>query len=101
MPRERKVGTDDVARRIGENLKRERILAGLSQEQLARRASLHRTAIGLLEQGQRAPSATTLLQLAGALSISPADFFDGIYWTPDDRGGGAFTFGSRSRPEAE
>jgi len=39
-------------------------------------------------------------QLAGALSISPADFFDGIYWTPDERGGGAFTFGSRSRPDS-
>jgi DNA-binding XRE family transcriptional regulator len=100
VPAERKAGTDEVARRLGENLKRERVLAGLSQEQLARRASLHRTAIGFLEQGQRTPGATTLIQLAGALSISPADFFDGIYWTPDERGGGAFTFGSRSRPDS-
>jgi len=100
VPADRKVGTDDVARRIGENLKRERLLAGLSQEQLAHRASLHRTAIGFLEKGQRTPGATTLIQLAGALSISPATFFDGIYWTPDERGGGAFSFGSRSRPDS-
>jgi transcriptional regulator with XRE-family HTH domain len=87
-----------VARRIGANLKRERILAGLSQEQLAQRASLHRTAIGLLELGHRTARADTLLQLAGALSISPGDLFDGVYWTPDGRGGGAFTFVSGTRP---
>ena len=36
--------------------------------------------------------ADTLLQLAGALWISPAAFFDGVYWTPDERSGGAFGF---------
>jgi transcriptional regulator with XRE-family HTH domain len=70
----------------------------MTQEELAVRAALHRTAIGLLEQGQRVARADTLLQLAGALSISPAAFLDGVYWTPDGRGGGAFGFESASRP---
>lgn len=81
----------------GENLRRERRRAGLSQDELARRADLHRTAIGLLEQGKRIARADTLIQLAGALSISPAAFFDGVYWTPDARGGGAFGFQPPSR----
>jgi DNA-binding XRE family transcriptional regulator len=99
--REPNTGTEAVARRMGENVKRERVRANLSQEKLAQRAGLHRTEIGLLEQGRRTAGATTILQLAGALSISPGDFFDGIYWTPDIRGGGAFTLGSRSRPDPE
>jgi transcriptional regulator with XRE-family HTH domain len=83
--------------RIGANLRRERRRAGLTQEELAARAGLHRTAIGLLEQGHRVARADTLLQLAGALTISPAAFLDGIYWTPDGRGGGAFGFETPSR----
>ena len=39
-----------VAERFGENLRRVRRGEDLSQERLAKRASLHRTAIGLLEQ---------------------------------------------------
>jgi transcriptional regulator with XRE-family HTH domain len=67
------------------------------QDELARRADLHRTAIGLLEQGKRVARADTLIQLAGALSISPAAFFDGVYWTPDEREGGTFGFDSPIR----
>jgi transcriptional regulator with XRE-family HTH domain len=91
---DRKAPSEDVAVRLGENLRRERRRAGLSQDELARRADLHRTAIGLLEQGKRMARADTLIQLAGALTISPATFFDGVYWTPDERDGGAFGFDS-------
>jgi transcriptional regulator with XRE-family HTH domain len=73
----------------------------MTQEELAERASLHRTAIGLLEQGHRMARADTLLQLAGALSISPAAFFHGIYWTPApapaEREGGSFGFETPTR----
>jgi transcriptional regulator with XRE-family HTH domain len=74
------VPSDEVAIRVGANLKRERRRAGLTQKELATRAALHRTAIGLLEQGHRMARADTLIQLAGALSVSPAVFFDGIGW---------------------
>jgi DNA-binding XRE family transcriptional regulator len=92
----------DVAARLGENLRRERRRAGLSQDELAQRADLHRTAVGLLERGGRVARADTLIQLAGAMSISPAAFFDGIYWIPSAHGrGGAFSFGSESRRPAD
>jgi transcriptional regulator with XRE-family HTH domain len=99
MPRGvRKVPSEDVAVRVGANLRRERRRAGMTQEELAARAALHRTAIGLLEQGHRMPRADTLLQLAGALSISPAAFFHGIYWTPSaEHEGGSFGFEAAAR----
>jgi transcriptional regulator with XRE-family HTH domain len=97
----RQVPSEAVAVRIGANLRRERRRAGMTQEELAERASLHRTAIGLLEQGHRMARADTLLQLAGALSISPAAFFHGIYWTPPpapaEREGGSFGFETPTR----
>lgn len=86
-----------MAVRIGANLRRERRRAGMTQEELANRAALHRTAIGLLEGGRRMARADTLLQLAGALSISPAAFFHGIYWTPGEHEGGAFGFETLAR----
>jgi transcriptional regulator with XRE-family HTH domain len=54
----------------------------MTQEELASRAGVHRTAIGLLEQGHRMARADTLVQLAGALSIPPGNFFDGVSWSP-------------------
>jgi transcriptional regulator with XRE-family HTH domain len=93
--------SESVALRIGANIRRERRRAGMTQEELAARASLHRTAIGLLELGHRMARADTLLQLAGALSISPAAFFHGIYWTPAEapveRQDGSFGFETPTR----
>jgi transcriptional regulator with XRE-family HTH domain len=42
---------------------------GLSQEELANRACLHRTYISNIEQGERNPSLTTLTHLATALNV--------------------------------
>jgi transcriptional regulator with XRE-family HTH domain len=52
----------------------------LSQEETAVRASLHRTAVGQLERGERVARADTIAKLAGALQIDPGDLFDGIVW---------------------
>lgn len=70
-----------VAARFGENLRRCRRKAGLSQEDVAFLASLHRTEIGLLERGQRVPKIDTAVRLAAAVSVEPADLLDGIVWT--------------------
>ena len=79
-----------VARRFGANLVRCRKLAGLSQEDLGDRADLHRTAIGLLEKGARVPRIDTLLKLATALHVEPADLLDGIAWQPGTMSPGRF-----------
>jgi transcriptional regulator with XRE-family HTH domain len=58
----------NVAERFGENLMIYRKRAGLSQEELGFRASLHRTEISQLERGVRLARIDTLVKLAGALS---------------------------------
>ncbi len=73
-----------VARQFGANLSRLRERSGVTQEELAFRASLHRTEIGLLERGGRIPKIDTLAKLAGALEVEPGDLFDGIEWEPGD-----------------
>ena len=54
---------------IGKTIRTLRQNAGLSQEQFADKAGLHRTYVGSLERGERNPSVETLLRVAKALSV--------------------------------
>jgi len=67
-----------LATHFGANLRHHRRRARLSQKELAARASLDRTTIGLLERGERIPRLDTLLSLARALSVSAADLMRGL-----------------------
>lgn len=71
-----------IEEKFGKNLVRARKRAGLSQEELSFLASLHRTEIGMLERGIRLARVDTLIKLAGALEITPAELLDGLDWTP-------------------
>jgi transcriptional regulator with XRE-family HTH domain len=71
-----------IAERFAANLRRLREGAGLSQEELAFRAGVHRTQISLLENGTRLPRFETLIRLAGAVGASAADLCEGIVWEP-------------------
>lgn len=44
---------------------------GISQEDLATRANIHRTYIGGIERGERNPTLTMIFRLATALGVSP------------------------------
>lgn len=79
-----------VAKQFGGNLSRLREQAGITQEEIAFRASLHRTEIGLLERGGRIPRIDTLAKLAGALEVSTSSLLDGIEWTPGEIQRGSF-----------
>jgi transcriptional regulator with XRE-family HTH domain len=99
-------GTAIVAEGFGQNLRRVRRREGFSQEQLGRRASLHRTEIGLLEGGGRACRIDTLIRLAGALEARPEELLEGIVWIPGPETRGTFTHsqghpGSQSRKESQ
>ncbi len=72
----------EMADRFAANLVRLRHAAGLTQEELAERAAVHRTQVGLLEAGKRLPRLETLVKLAGSLGASTADLTAGITWEP-------------------
>jgi transcriptional regulator with XRE-family HTH domain len=55
---------------LGEAIRRLRLEAELSQEQLAERAGTDLTQVGGIERGVRNPSYTTLVRLAAALETS-------------------------------
>jgi transcriptional regulator with XRE-family HTH domain len=82
-----------VADQLGANLAYCRRRAKLSQEELAVMASLHRTAIGLIERGERMCRVDTLVKLAGSLNIPPGDLLDGTGWDPGSTRLGHFTGG--------
>jgi transcriptional regulator with XRE-family HTH domain len=87
----------EVARRFGENLRRLRKAADVSQEELGLRCSLHRTEIGLLERGARVPRIDTLIKIARGLGVRiDCALLDGITWTPGTTEAGAFTISSRT-----
>lgn len=83
-----------LAERFGRNLARCRKQVGLSQEEAAVRASLHRTAVGQIERGERVARVDTLVKLAGALGVTPADLLDGLDWEPGETRLGRFEFGA-------
>ena len=57
----------DVRRKLGARVQRLRQAQGLSQEELADRADLHRTYVSGVERGIRNPTITVLEKLAVAL----------------------------------
>jgi transcriptional regulator with XRE-family HTH domain len=50
--------------------------AGLSQECLAVRASIHRTYIGGIERGERNPTLLMIYRIASALNVSIQEIFE-------------------------
>lgn len=57
----------DVRRKLGARVQRLRQAQGLSQDELADRADLHRTYISGVERGVRNPTVTVLEKLAQGL----------------------------------
>jgi transcriptional regulator with XRE-family HTH domain len=67
----------EVAEAFGQKLVLVRRRIGLSQEELAGLCSLHRTAIGMLERGQRLARIDTVVKLGGGLGVDPRVLLDG------------------------
>jgi transcriptional regulator with XRE-family HTH domain len=59
---------------VGKILRKLRLKAGLTQEQLALEADIRRTYVSLIELGQNQPTVNTIFKLARALKISPSKF---------------------------
>jgi len=68
--------TTILSRVFGALLREARQSAGISQEELAARADLHRTYVSLLERGVKGPTLDTLFRLCHALAQRPEDFVE-------------------------
>ncbi len=60
---------------VGTRIRELRQAAGISQEELAARAALHRNYVGSIERGERDVGLNALQRLTAALGVSLADFF--------------------------
>ena len=60
----------DILVKFGQRVRNERMKLGLSQEELAARAGLHRTYIGMIERAEKNITLENIEKLANALEIS-------------------------------
>jgi len=58
---------------FGRVLRRLRLAAGFTQEQLGQEAGLQRNYVSLMERGVNQPTVTTIFKLAAALNISASE----------------------------
>ena len=63
----------NLVRWLGENVRRERLRQGLTQDTLAAEAGMRRSYLSDLERGVRNPSVHALGRLATALKVEAAD----------------------------
>lgn len=55
---------------LGENIKKARNLCGFTQEQLAKKAEIHRVNLAHFESGTKTPSLAVIVRIADELSCS-------------------------------
>ena len=67
---------DDVLIEFGQRIRQLRLDKGWSQEDLADRAGLHRTYIGMVERGERNISLRNIAVLASALEMQISELFE-------------------------
>lgn len=65
----------DILIKFGNNVRNLRKQKGISQEQLAFNANLHRTYIGMIERAERNVTLLNINKIANALNIPIKDLF--------------------------
>jgi transcriptional regulator with XRE-family HTH domain len=68
----------NIRTRFGVRVRKCRLETGLSQEELANRAGLHRTYIGGIERGERNVSLINIVRIARAMNLKPEHLMLGI-----------------------
>lgn len=62
--------------KFGQKVRAERVKLDLSQEELASRAGVHRTYIGMIERAEKNITLENIEKIAKALSLTPKQLFD-------------------------
>jgi transcriptional regulator with XRE-family HTH domain len=71
MPRD--MAPSNFRAALAEQIRLVRSKKGLSQEELAFRAGLHRTYISLVERGKKSPTIDCLIRISAALDVKVSD----------------------------
>ena len=64
-----------ILEKFGEKVREERHNQGISQEELASRAGVHRTYIGMLERAEKNITLGNIEKIAKALGLGISEFF--------------------------
>jgi DNA-binding XRE family transcriptional regulator len=81
-PEDRMPGEARLLARFGANVRRERVNAKLSQDELADAAGVSQSAISMTELGETAPTLVLVYRLARALDVDPANLQRGLRLPP-------------------
>jgi transcriptional regulator with XRE-family HTH domain len=65
----------NISDNFGRRVRELRLARGLSQEELAFRAGVHRTYLGSIERGERNPALRNIAAIAEALDVSLSELF--------------------------
>lgn len=67
----------EICALVGLNVRRHRLAAGMTQEELAFRAGMDRTYLSDIERGRRNPTLLTMQDVATPLNLSVANLLEG------------------------
>lgn len=65
----------EILIKFGNKVREQRLSLGLSQEELASRAGVHRTYVGMIERAEKNITLENIEKIAKALKINIAKFF--------------------------
>lgn len=66
---------DEIDKKVGLNIRLERVKRGISQEILADMAGIARSTMGIIERGEQSPSLQTVAKVANALQVDMYKLF--------------------------
>lgn len=70
------ISDSEILKKFGERVRQFRKQKDISQEELAHRADLHRTYIGMIERAEKNITLLNIEKIASALEIGIKDLFD-------------------------
>jgi transcriptional regulator with XRE-family HTH domain len=68
----------EILKKFGSKVKEFRLCQNLSQEELAHKANLHRTYIGMIERGEKNITLLNIKKIAKALAINMHQLFQNL-----------------------
>jgi transcriptional regulator with XRE-family HTH domain len=71
------ISDSEILKKFGERVRQLRKQKDISQEELAHRADLHRTYIGMIERAEKNITLLNIEKIANALNVSIKDLFNG------------------------